>query len=421
MEKFYKPEKKSNLLGFVMLILAVTVAGCAVSALYLWINSILPLIYFCVAAAVLFGIGMGFLVGFIIDKFKITSKAIAVVGVVIGCLLFTYFKWGLYDAWDYEAYLYDWMKDYNAYEYYGFEDDFGELTNENITYAIEEMQSMSCYDYYGGDENYDLISEYFTADEIETLKSMTYYEFCGYDSLLGGTAEHAIRSLQRAKLMSLYEYDYEYLGDVKEGGLFQVLTNPKLLWEDIVLINEEGRWSITSNSSSSSSTEPATVNGVILMIVWIAELLIICIIPIAAANSKAGIPFIVKDNKWAKQLATTNVNFNDDIGPKRLREEITRDCDIIIRRAGSECTSAKAVRYYVSVFHSEDFEENYIDVSFSPKNNKNNSTNTVIKHLAVDKKYLFSLFKAYGEPFPFDTSEFGIDQPVIEENAEVML
>lgn len=96
----YKPSNKFNIAGFLLIILAVAGAGCLLSVIYLKINQINPIVYLTILLTCGFGALIGLIANLIIKKFKIRNPGMAILAVLIGALLFTYFKWALYISWD---------------------------------------------------------------------------------------------------------------------------------------------------------------------------------------------------------------------------------------------------------------------------------------------------------------------------------
>ena len=96
----YKPSNKFNIAGFLLIILAVAGVGCLLSALYLKINEINPIVYLTILLTCGFGALLGLIANLIIKKSKIRNPGMAILAVLIGALAFTYFKWALYISWD---------------------------------------------------------------------------------------------------------------------------------------------------------------------------------------------------------------------------------------------------------------------------------------------------------------------------------
>ncbi len=112
----YKPSNKFNITGFLLIILAVAGAGCLLSALYLKINQINPIVYLTILLTCGFGALLGLISNLIIHKFKIRNAGMALLAVLIGALIFTYFKWALYDYWDYKDVMENMKEKYNVSE-----------------------------------------------------------------------------------------------------------------------------------------------------------------------------------------------------------------------------------------------------------------------------------------------------------------
>ena len=114
----YKPSNKFNFAGLLLIILGVAGAGCLVSLVYLKINKINPIVYLTILLTVGFGAIIGVVANFVIKKFKIRNAGMAMLAVLIGALIFTYFKWATYVYWDNQEILHDGKEDYNLTEEY---------------------------------------------------------------------------------------------------------------------------------------------------------------------------------------------------------------------------------------------------------------------------------------------------------------
>ena len=112
--KYYKPSDKFSVVGLLLMILCTTLAGMAISFVYLKVNSVCPVVYLCVLMAVLFGAAMGGVAYFFIKKFKLRSPKMVIVSLCVALLFTTYFKWALYDHFDRQDqydYVADWVQD----------------------------------------------------------------------------------------------------------------------------------------------------------------------------------------------------------------------------------------------------------------------------------------------------------------------
>jgi hypothetical protein len=84
--------------------LSIAVVGSLLSFVYLKINQINPIVILSILITFGFGALLGIIANFFIKKFKLRSPALAIIAVLIGGLIFTYFKWGLYVYWDCKKY-----------------------------------------------------------------------------------------------------------------------------------------------------------------------------------------------------------------------------------------------------------------------------------------------------------------------------
>lgn len=418
MEKMYKPHQKSNALGVLALVLITAVLGSGISALYLWANKVITSVYLCVLVAIVFGVILGFVAKLLISKLKVTSPVGAVIGVLIGCLVFSYFKWSLYVAWDFDEFAYSQIPDQTAAEFYEMEyefefeayDDNGNLMSlEDI---ITEMQTLTAYDYLGGEffeEYYEYVMGYpMESEEIAAMKADTYFTYFGWGEILGETVEEAVASYETAQTMPLEEFYYSYRKIEPRMTAPYLMLHPATLFEEIGHINEEGRWSYVSNSSSSNSSS-MDVNGPLLAVIWILEWFFICIPALAATKKRASFPFIPRDDDWAKLYEGSSLKFTTNTELKSFRGRILQDASVLYDVNSVTMLRAEPAGTYMVIdfYHSSDYEENYLCVNATVQQNKKKPRKqTLVQYLAVDKKFLYTLFRYYNVNAPFDDSEF---------------
>ena len=293
-------ENKSSPIGLLVVFFAVVLSGVLLSAVYLFINRISPLIYLCLLAAVALGGAVGFVAGKVAGKFKIKSTAALLVVVLLGCLVFSYFKWAMYVSADFNTQMTKYYGDdfYDImYTYYDFDVSFTDenwerYTDAELAYVIEAMKTTSAYDWYGGAQwqaqfekgnNYRL-----TEADLYALKNYSYYEYNGWADFFGNDTYEAVTRVNQ--LFDSHEYGYYYdfyrNGEVIPGMSYYVF-NPGRMLDLISRINGEGRWTYSQNSFDSSSA--LNVTGIMLCIVWLGELVVICVAALMVAGS-AGKP-----------------------------------------------------------------------------------------------------------------------------------
>lgn len=423
MSQFYKSKKAFMPLGMLAIALAVGVSGSLVSFLYLKINQICPSIYLCILCAFGFGALMGGIAYFFISVMKIRSKASAIVGIILGCIIFTIFKWALYVQWDYEKYYYEPLQDEKAFSYFEFEYDFlnddGSLmSDEDIEEMVEAMQHITA-DYYmeltyeGGTDQYIIdmkkdSGKTFTKSELEGMSSFDFF----YDGYVD--EDDIVGSIKAAYKMDAYEYYYEYLKaeDIKDVKF--LIAHPKDFIDSIKDINEYGRWSISNSSSSYSSINGASttkndnVKGVMLWIVWLGELLLICIPAVVIAANRADKPFIESEKAWAKLNDSDGLMFRAPAIPNSAAVAVKANPDAIFTYEHLPVRPGNAGFLKAEIYHSRNYDENYLNLvlrSYNPKNRNYNSS-VLVKYLAVDKTFVYKLFKHCVQDVPFAYSAY---------------
>lgn len=373
MEKYYKPSGKFSASGFVLVILSTVVVGCILSALYLKLNQICPIVILCIVAAGGLGLVMGIVSGYFIKIFKIRNPIIALVGVAVGCLIVTYFKWGLYCYWDNQKYYYDYVDDLYESGYNVLSDEFGmsnagiETLADEMGLSINEMKLISASDFiYGKDYGYEML---------------------GFD-------------------------EYEFL---QKRSLPVMLLQPATLFEQIKDINSEGRWTYSSRPSysSSSSYSQSNVNGVMLWIVWFAEMALILFLPLSMAYSKATHPFIEYEGDWAEEFAHPKLAFHGGHFTKAIIKTIADSPDYMFTMKHVEAPMTGEGYVKMKLYHSRDYSECYIsffNMTYVPKN-RNYSEKCIAKYLNVDFDTVEKLFDycEVTKPFP-ETHKYFADE-----------
>lgn len=392
-EKLYKPSGKVNFIGLLLLTLGVTLLGCILSITYLVLLSFIPFIYINVLLTLAFGMLLGSFSAKLIYKLKIRNTILCLLSILIACILFNYFKWNFYVYRDYQSLITGSQDTELAYDYYELYYDFDEIEDKDMQEHIKLMQNSTTYDYLGGDlllNYYEEAGEPLEQSDIDLMKSLTYYQYWGYDKLLGNDPSAAADKIKRMKEMPYLQYHYKYV-EPKDASL---LLQPKALLEDIKLINQVGRWSYSYGSDSDGEL----VKGGILAFIWIAELFIICVPIFMAAKKQVNMPFIEDENQWAKIYKEGNLRFTYSLGYKELKKAVSENIDVLLETEVREIGQGE-IFYIADVYHSSDFNENYLDLKMFTYKKKTYTEKSILHYIAVDKNFLSQLFKHCGVDF----------------------
>jgi hypothetical protein len=103
MEKslYYKPSNKFSILSFLGLFLGSALAGIILSIPYLWGVRMIPYTKITILLAVLLGGVLGWIGNLLIGAFKVRNRPLAILAVLLGILVYTYFKWSSYVSFQY--------------------------------------------------------------------------------------------------------------------------------------------------------------------------------------------------------------------------------------------------------------------------------------------------------------------------------
>jgi len=246
--------KKTNVTGLILLFAGTVIIGCIMSAVYLLIQPhILGLsMKLGIIMPILFGIGAGFLSGKMIGFFKIENVVAAGIVVAIGCLCFSYFKWGLYLANDYG----DFLKNEDAEDFLGL----CEYADENFADPLHKPYSESSIK--------DILAD--MGDEY------TYF---------GDTREEAAENI--SALMNDDSW-YGYYCDLRDSdwndpSAVYYMSRPAAMFSRIRQINIEGRWEFSGN----------TVSGVLYALAWFVEFLLMCVPAVYMAIKGASNVYVI--------------------------------------------------------------------------------------------------------------------------------
>lgn len=424
-DKYYRPSKRFSVVGLIILVVCYIVLGTALAWVYLWINRKCTIVILNVFAALGYGALMGFVGKMIVKKAKLRNPLVVLIGLLIGILGMTYLKWAMYDYYDYKMIA-------DQYDEYTDSDIKSDMRSEKA-YTLFEMD----YDFeedadYTFDDNWDILQnnaydymnllclagnttleEQFSESQIDEMKDCTVYEWYYYDVLLGDTKEECKKNLEKAKELDGVDYieymgldmdDFiaEYYGSYTVPSFMEVVAHPGDLWADIKQINEEGRWSYSSSSSSYSSTtsnsEP--VKGVMLWIVWIAELFIINSFALAIAYTQSKEIFIEQDNDWAQTYDNNRLTFNPMNG-NQLKTMLEMSGDSVTSLVPVAATSLGGRPYLKLTFsHARDFSEVYLNAYSMTYNHKNRNyvSSKIFKGMKITPKQAGILMSMFNIP-----------------------
>lgn len=406
----YKNKKGFMPVGMLAIAVAVSIAGCLLSFLYLKINAICPSVYLCVAAAFGFGAAMGGIAYFLISVMKIRSQSSALIGIIIGCLVFNIFKWALYVKWDNDK-IYE---DKSAFEVCEFEYDFADADgniydDKTIEAYMGVLKSTNAYEYFeatydGGASRYiQDIKAYNGSDfTIEELKDTSSFDFFYKDYVKKGKE---LDSIKEAYDMDYIEYATEYLGNYPTVAY--LITHPSEFIDNIKFINMYGRWTVgnsySSQNNSVNSSQNNNVKGIFLWLVWLGELLLICIPAILIAFRRAARPFIEYENDWAEINDSDGFMLRAPANGKIAGNNFKANPFSVLANEHLITRPGTASFMKIKLYHSKDYEENYADLlikNYNPKN-KNYNEQTLAKYVFVSKSFVYNFFKHCGQPVPF--------------------
>ena len=410
-DRYYRPSKRFSAAGMISLIVAYIALGTALAWVYLWINRHCTIVMLCVFAALGYGAVMGFAGKMIVKKFKLRNPTMVLLALIIGILGATYVKWAMYVHYDWQmiADQYDEytdsdiksdMRSEKAYELFGmavFEEE-GYTFDENWDF----LQN-NAYDYMNLTALYSgttLEDDGYTDDDIKEMKDSTLYEWYYFDKVMGKTKEECKKNLEKGKELNGVDYveyrgldldDFieEYFGAYSVPSFIEVIAHPGNLWTDIKQINKEGRWSYTSSPSySSTTTNSESVKGVMLWIVWIAELFVINFFALTIAYSQAKEIFIEQDNDWAQTYDNNRLTFNPMNG-NQLKSMLEMSGDNVTNLVPVAATSLSGRPYLKLTFsHARDFSEVYLNAYSMTYNHKNRNyvSSKIFKGLKITPK-----------------------------------
>ncbi len=427
-DRYYRPSKRFSAAGMISLIVAYIALGTALAWVYLWINRHCTIVMLCVFAALGYGAVMGFAGKMIVKKFKLRNPTMVLLALIIGILGATYVKWAMYVHYDWQMIadqyeeadtfdsIRDDMKSANAYEefemYYDFEDENGEPTDFDETWDYLQTNAYTYMNLLCITSDID-INDQFSSDAIAEMKDCTLYEWYYYDVILGETKEECKANVEKAKAMNAADYienvrdidleDFvaDYYGTIEVPSIGKVLLHPGELWSRIKEINEIGRWSYSSSPSYSSTTANSeSVSGVMLWIVWIAELFVINFFALTIAYSQAKEIFIEQDNDWAQTYDNNRLTFNPMNG-NQLKSMLEMSGDNVSNLVPVAATSLSGRPYLKLTFsHARDFSEVYLNAYSMTYNHKNRNyvSSKIFKGLKITPKQAGIILSMFNIP-----------------------
>ena len=426
MAKVYKSKKIIMPLGLLAIAVAVGVAGCLLSFVYLKINEVCPSVYLCAICAFGFGALMGGIAYLLIKIMKIRSPITALIGAIIGCLVFTVFKWGLYVQWDnekiYENYYETTLESHSkesAFEYfefvYYFSDESEKIcSSDEIDKRVSEMQKRTAAEFaeeFSG--SVDAFIALAKAEGInytkQELKSTSSFDFF-YDGYVD--EDDITGSIEKAYKMNVKEYYNEVLKNNIRDAKY-LATHPTELFENIKEINEYGRWALKSRHTYSYinnevEKENNNIKGIMLWIVWIGEMLLICIPAIVIAHKRAAMPFIESNKKWAEKNNSDAFMLKAPILVAGVGKSFKNSPDSVFGYEHLPVRPGNAPHLRLELYHSDDYEENYASLILKTYNAKNKrfDEKIVAKYVTVDKSFVYRFFKHCNQDVPFAYSEY---------------
>lgn len=401
---FYKPSNKFSVIGFILLFLSVTVAGIGLSWIYLILNAVIPWIYACIFFAFCLSFALGTIGAFFVKTYKMRNPAMAVLAVVLALLIVNYAKWAIYVNRDFEKNYYKDMKAEKASEYYSISLKDVEENFDSVDDFITSFKAIKASDFAAAIP--DSVKSQFSAEERERLSTGNVWDLYELDEVLGTSTKEVTASLNKIDTMNAYDYSYKYR-NMHAATVMRLMTHPSELWQDIKDINEVGRWSIGRRLSTSKSL----VNGVMLWLVWIAELAVLVIPAIDMVYKKASHPFIEEEDDWAVEEKMNGIfRFRDPYpnsltkSPNAVKTQLLQTPDFMLMQSPLSADSSSDRYYSVNYCHSKYYDYNYITVSVTAttynRNKHQETTNVLLSNIAVDPDYIASLYAMFGIALP---------------------
>jgi hypothetical protein len=278
-----------------------------------------------------------------IKIFKIRTPKAALVIVLIGCLVFSYFKWALYISNDANDIL-------NELESEGY-------INKELTDGITQL----------GEPGIEFALAILRSNDINESYVIYFGEY--------------IRA------------------DYQKPTVMTYLTKPTHMFNIVKEINKEGRWVIGENSNNA-------VTGIILWLVWFGEFLIICAPAIAVAMMRANHPFIEADNNWAEKYNGNLLLLSNEAEQYKefLKTSPNKLLDVPSLRDIPETDWYCQVEFLHSSDFEENYLT-VNNMKYDSKSKKHTAS-TIVNKVPVNKGFLTELFLHCGVNPPFDINNF---------------
>lgn len=401
----YKPSNKFSVLGAVLMLLSMVAVGFLLSWLYLILTAWIPLIYLNILLAFGVSMGIGAIGSVFVKIYKMRAPKVALIISLLALLLVNYAKWAIYVARDYDKYVYDDMKDVSISK---VSESYANLpTNES-----EAKEMLTSFYTLKGYKISDFLSSVEGASSYSSMLTVfgdDLYEF--YTNIFGSTPEEILECCNKIRTsdMSFYDYMFKYRNVELRNG-FWFMTHPGNLFTDIKAINEVGRWTIRSHRFSNTDTENDNVKGIMLWLVWIAELGVLMIPALIMIYKKASYPFIEQDNDWAVEEKPAPTFMFDDPYPNQgtgvgiIKGDLMRDPNNLFNMTPVSVVQAIPDKFYnITYCRSKYFDEIYVSVKHlamvNARKNQRKTTD-VITNLKVDADFLATLYGMFGYTVP---------------------
>lgn len=329
---YYKSSNKFSVPGFLLLILSTAVVGTLVSLLYLKLQAICPSVYLCIAITVGFGLLLGLISKYLCKIFKMRNTQIAIIAVIVGILIYTAFKWTFWCSAFYTSLGEALMENYSSSEF---------------AFVMEIINTSSPE---------DMIAEF-------------------------GEKEYKVYS----HLALLWDNDIDISSESYFSALSYYFTHPGDLIDGIIGINGVGTWGVGRHSDDN-------IAGIPLYLVWLGELFFLCAFPISMTIEQTKFPFIESDNDWAEEYKNRLFAFKF-FSVSGAKPNLENDMNQLLKE--TPLISIRDGENYVklTLFHSKDFYESYVNLSevkFDMKNKRYNER-VVMKYARVDINFFSEL------------------------------
>ena len=244
----------------------------------------------------------------------------------------------------------------------------------------------------------------YAAYYLERHPDASLWEVMGMAAMFGNSEDEIAESLRKLDELSLKEYllDYhgdeflDYMGYKNQKSAFTLMAHPGMLMSDIKQINSEGRWSYSTSHSYSSTRDAELVNGFMLWLVWLGELIVINLPAFAIAIPMCQRPFIESDNDWAIKHPT-QFKFGA-VNAQALKSSMEADPMSLFNNQALITAGGRTNYFTVTLFHSRSFMENYVLVDNTTYDARRKTYNhkNFINYLTVDTRFVGTLFNIFG-------------------------